>query len=55
MDIQLILTIAIFIAALAYVGRIIYKAISPQKDGCATGCGKCAANFDHISPTKSKN
>ena len=53
MDIQFILMMIIFAAALFYVGRMIYRAISPKSDGCATGCGKCAANFDKI-PTPKK-
>lgn len=52
MDIQFILMIIIFAAALFYVGRMIYCAISPKSDGCGTGCGKCAANFDHIPNLK---
>jgi len=52
MDIQFILVIVIFAAALFYVGRMIYRSISPKSDGCASGCGKCAANFDHISSPK---
>jgi hypothetical protein len=45
--------IAIFIGALFYVARMIYSAISPKKGSCATGCGKCAANFDQIPSAKS--
>jgi len=52
MDIQLILVIIIFAAALFYVGRMIYRSISPKSDGCSSGCGKCAANFDNISTPK---
>ncbi len=52
MDIQFILVIIIFVAAVLYVGRMIYRSISPKNDGCATGCGKCAANFDNIPSTK---
>lgn len=52
MDIQFILMIVIFLAALFYVGRMIYRAISPKDGGCASGCGKCAANFDHIPSSK---
>lgn len=52
MDIQFILVIIIFIAALLYVGRMIYRSISPKSDGCASGCGKCTANFDNIPSTK---
>ncbi len=52
MDIQLILVIVIFASALAYIGRIIYRAVSPKSDGCASGCGKCAANFENIPASK---
>ena len=44
--------IIIFAGALFYVGRMIYRAISPKSDGCASGCGKCAANFDNIKVPK---
>jgi hypothetical protein len=52
MDIQFILVVIIFIAALFYVGRLIYRSVSPKNDGCGTGCGKCAANFDNIPDLK---
>ncbi len=52
MDIQFILVIIIFVAAVFYVGRMIYRSISPKNKGCASGCGKCAANFDNIPSTK---
>jgi hypothetical protein len=52
MDIQFILMIIIFSAALFYVGRLIYRSVSSKNDGCATGCGKCAANFDNIPQPK---
>lgn len=53
MDIQFILMIVIFAAALFYVGRMIYRSVSAKNDGCSTGCGKCAANFDNVpSPKK---
>ncbi|MCY1514183.1 hypothetical protein D9M68_487120 [compost metagenome] len=52
MDIQFILVILIFIAALIYIGRMVYRAVSPKKNNCASGCGKCAANFNDIAPTK---
>ncbi len=52
MDIQFILMIIIFAGALFYVGRMIYRAISPKSTGCASGCGKCAANFDNIPAPK---
>ncbi|MBC7617337.1 MAG: FeoB-associated Cys-rich membrane protein [Pedobacter sp.] len=52
MDIQFILMIVIFAAALFYVGRMIYRAVSPKSNGCASGCGKCAANFDNFAQPK---
>ena len=52
MDIQFILMIFIFAAAIFYVARMIYLAISPKSKGCASGCGKCAANFDNIAEPK---
>lgn len=52
MDIQFILMIIIFAGALFYVCRMIYRSIAPKSDGCASGCGKCAANFDHITEPK---
>jgi bacterioferritin-associated ferredoxin len=39
---QTILVIALFIAAIAYLGRLIYKQLQ-AKSACATGCGKCSA------------
>ena len=52
MDIQFILMIIVFAAALFYVGRMIYRSVSPKNDGCGTGCGKCAANFDEVKIPK---
>jgi hypothetical protein len=40
--IQSILVGLIFIAALLYVGRLLYRSFRVQSD-CATGCGKCSA------------
>lgn len=31
-----------FIAALFYVGRLVFRAFQAKSD-CATGCGKCSA------------
>jgi bacterioferritin-associated ferredoxin len=39
---QTLLVIALFIAALAYLGRLMYKQLQ-AKSACATGCGKCSA------------
>ncbi|WP_144009532.1 FeoB-associated Cys-rich membrane protein [Pedobacter nyackensis] len=51
MDIQTILVILLFAAAIAYVGRIIYRAVSPKSGGCASNC-KCGVDFSNIEPNK---
>ena len=46
--IQNILVGLLFLSALIYVGRMIYKSFT-AKSGCDTGCGKCSAiDFDKI-------
>jgi bacterioferritin-associated ferredoxin len=40
--IQQLIVSVIFLASLAYVGRLIYKSLK-AKSGCASGCGKCGA------------
>jgi hypothetical protein len=38
----------IFLSALGYLGRMIYRSF-PAKNACATGCGKCGAvDFEKI-------
>jgi hypothetical protein len=39
---QQIIVIVVFLAAIAYVGRLVYKSFH-VKNGCASGCGKCGA------------
>lgn len=51
MDIQTILVIILFVAAIFYIGRIIYRSISPKSGGCASNC-KCGVDFSDIEPTK---
>ena len=53
MNIQFILMMIFFAAALFYVGRIIYRSVAPKGGGCATGCGKCPANFTNLPAPKS--
>lgn len=44
---QQAIIILLFICALAYLGRMIYRSF--QSKSCATGCGKCGAvDFDKI-------
>ncbi|MHA4893997.1 FeoB-associated Cys-rich membrane protein [Pedobacter sp. PWIIR3] len=51
MDIQTILVIIIFIAALAYVGRMVYRSLVPKNGGCGGNC-KCGVDFSAINPEK---
>lgn len=42
--IQDILIFIIFLAAVAYMARMLYRNFMPNKDaGCARGCGGCSA------------
>ena len=51
MDIQLIAVIVLFALALLYVGNLAYKGMK-SKAGCASNCGKCAADFSQVMPQK---
>jgi FeoB-associated Cys-rich membrane protein len=44
---QQVIVMLLFAAALAYLGRMIYRTFHAKS--CATGCGKCSAvDFDKI-------
>lgn len=44
---QQVILILLFAAALAYLGRMVYRAF--QAKSCATGCGKCSTiDFNKI-------
>lgn len=44
---QQLTIIILFVAALVYLGRMIYRSF--QSKSCATGCGKCSAiDFEKI-------
>jgi hypothetical protein len=43
---QLVVTI-IFIAAVAYLARLVYRSFQ-AKTACATGCGKCGVDFKKL-------
>ncbi|MBL0743342.1 FeoB-associated Cys-rich membrane protein [Chryseolinea sp. Jin1] len=46
---QQIIVGSVFLVALFYVGRLIYKSFQAKASGCATGCGKCGAvDFEKI-------
>ncbi|MCX2485162.1 FeoB-associated Cys-rich membrane protein [Pedobacter sp. MR2016-24] len=51
MDIQTIIVGLLFAAALFYIGRIIYRSLSPSKGGCASNC-KCGVDFSNIETKK---
>jgi len=50
MSIQLIIVLLLFIAALFYVGRILYKTLTAKK-GCGENC-KCGVDFSNIESPK---
>ncbi len=50
---QQAIIIILFIGALIYLGRMIYRSF--QSKSCATGCGKCGAvDFDKIEKQLNK-
>lgn len=51
MDLQTILVVILFVAALFYIGRMIYRAATPKKGGCGSSC-KCSADFSNIESQK---
>ncbi|WP_316813466.1 FeoB-associated Cys-rich membrane protein [Pedobacter heparinus] len=55
MDSQTILVAILFAAALFYLGRIIYRALTPKSGGCASNCGKCSVDFSNIEPDKNRS
>ena len=54
MGIQEIILIILFAISLIYIGRLIYKSLTSKK-GCASGCGKCGADFSKINIPEQKN
>lgn len=53
MDFQLIMVLILFVLAVLYAGRIVYKSMNSKK-GCASNCGKCAADFSEVKIPDSK-
>ncbi|MFS8617673.1 MAG: FeoB-associated Cys-rich membrane protein [Solitalea sp.] len=52
MDVQVIIVGILFVAALFYVGRVVYRMFKPKSGAaCASGCGKCGADFSKIPET----
>ena len=54
MDLQLILVMILFVLAIIYAGRLVYKSMINKK-GCASNCGKCAADFSEMKIPESKS
>ncbi len=50
MNIQLIIVLLLFIAAIFYIGRILYKTLTAKK-GCGENC-KCGVDFSNIESPK---
>ena len=50
MNFQLIIVLLLFILALWYVGRIIYKSVT-AKNSCGSNC-KCGVDFSNIDQLK---
>jgi hypothetical protein len=50
MNIQSIIIIVLFIAAVIYVGRLLYKSLFTKK-GCGSNC-KCGVDFSDIEAGK---
>jgi len=50
MNIQLIIVLLLFAAAVLYVGRMVYKSIAVKK-GCGSNC-KCGVDFSGIEAGK---
>ena len=48
------MVIILFVLAILYAGRIIYKSIINKKE-CASNCGKCAADFSEMKIPESKS
>ncbi|WP_442794506.1 FeoB-associated Cys-rich membrane protein [Pelobium manganitolerans] len=49
MNAQQIIVGVLFLGAIFYIGRQIYRSLKSKK-GCASGCGKCGVDFSKIDP-----
>ena len=48
MDIQVVLVVVIFLAAVYYIGRLAFRAFNSKQESCNTGCAKCSVNFEDV-------
>ncbi|WP_129714208.1 FeoB-associated Cys-rich membrane protein [Pedobacter sp. SYP-B3415] len=53
MDIQKVIVILVFAAALFYIGRMVYRSLRTKEEGCGGNC-KCGVDFSSIQPEKKK-
>jgi len=52
MNLQIIIVVLLFLAALFYVGRLLFNSITAKKS-CGSNC-KCGVDFSQIEVNKSK-
>jgi hypothetical protein len=45
--IQQIIVVLIFVAAVAYLGRLVFRSFQ-AKTVCSSGCGKCGVDFKEL-------
>ena len=53
MGIQEVLLATIFVLAMLYIGRMVYRNLTSDK-GCASNCGKCGVDFSKIKTPQQK-
>jgi hypothetical protein len=41
--VQELIILLIFVAATAYIGRLLFRAFTAKGDSCASGCGGCSS------------
>ncbi len=52
MNIQIVVVVLLFLAALFYVGRLLFKSVTAKKS-CGSNC-KCGVDFSQIEINNSK-
>ncbi len=54
MNVQTIMVLILFAAAIFYVGRLLYNNIFAKKTGCGSNC-KCSVDFSKIETAGAKH
>jgi hypothetical protein len=54
MESQSILVFVLFLLAVFSLGRMVYRSLTSKK-GCASNCGKCAADFSDFKLPEEKS